>query len=532
VDISMRIYLVSPQNPESFWTMNRILPTLGKHCVFPNLALPTLAGLSPPPHAVTLCDENVEEVDFDNPADVVGITGYIVHKQRMFELIDEFHRRGKLVAVGGPYATLCPEDFDGKADVLFIGEAEETWPRFLADYASGSWECVYQAPRLPDLGHGPPPRFDLLRMDRYRAMPMQFARGCPFNCEFCDIIVMYGRRPRTKSVERAMDEVEVLHRLRARNVFIVDDNFIGNRAKAKAFLRELAQWQQARRYTIDFITEVSLNLARDDELLELLRAAHFTMLFIGIESPRRSSLDEAGKTQNTRGDMLRSVHKIQSYGFEVDAGMIVGFDADDPSVFEEHFRFIQEARIPVSMTGLLNALPRTPLHERLARAGRLLAESTGDQFVFTNIVPGGMSRLQLYEGYRRLLERLYEYRNYRRRAMALILARGRSIRNRADIGQGDLQLFGRFLRDCLVRANPRRRWLTLSMLLHTAVRKPSRLRDAVALALMHKHFHEYVATLSASLGRLIEALRESPQSAVPLAPAPDRAATRTPAAGG
>jgi radical SAM superfamily enzyme YgiQ (UPF0313 family) len=513
----MQIYLVSPRNPESFWTMHGILPTLGKRCVFPNLALPTLAGLTPPGYEVSLCDENVEDVDFDTSAPVVGITGYIVHKQRIFELIDEFHQRGKVVVMGGPYATLCPEEFEGKVDVLFVGEAEETWARFLSDYTSGSWEREYRASRLPDLSETPLPRFDLLRVDRYRTMAMQFARGCPFNCEFCDIIVMYGRRPRTKSVATAMAEVDALHRLGTRNVFLVDDNFIGNRAKAKAFLRELAHWQKARRYPIDFITEVSLNLARDDELLELLRAARFTMLFIGIESPRRTSLDEAGKAQNTRGDMLQSIHKIQEYGFEVDAGMIVGFDADDPTVFEEHFRFIQSARIPISMTGLLNALPRTPLYQRLAHAGRLLAESTGDQFVFTNIIPGGMTRLELYEGYRRLLERLYEYRNYRRRAMALILGRGKSIRSGLRVGRGELRLLARFVRDCLVWTSPRRSWLTLSLLLQTALRKPSRVRDAVTLALMHKHFYEYVQSLSSPLNRLIEVLRETPESA-PLLP--------------
>jgi radical SAM superfamily enzyme YgiQ (UPF0313 family) len=509
----VRIHLVSPRNPESFWTFNRILPTLGKRCVFPNLALPTLAGLTPEPHEVTLCDENVEEVRFDVDADVVGITGYIVHRQRMVELIEGFHAHGKLVAVGGPCVTLCPEDFQGKTDILFIGEAEETWSRFLHDFESGSRRSVYRAEEFPDLRETPVPRYELLRMDRYRTMPMQFARGCPFQCEFCDIIVMYGRKPRTKSVACAMAEVERLHELGVGNVFLVDDNFIGNRARAKKFLRELASWQAARRYPISFMTEVSLNLARDEELLELMRAAHFGTLFVGVESPRKSSLNEVGKTQNTRDDMLGAIHKIQSYGFEVDAGMIVGFDSDDPGIFEDQFRFIQEARIPISMTGLLNALPRTPLHTRIARAGRLLAESTGDQFVFSNIVPAGMTRLELYEGYQRLLRRLYAYGNYRKRAMALILRRGRQISGGIRPRRGELAVVARFLRDCLLRASPRRQLLTLSMLLETAVRRPARLRDAISLALMHKHFYEYVRDLSASLERMIETLREAPESA-------------------
>ncbi|MBW1686121.1 MAG: B12-binding domain-containing radical SAM protein [Deltaproteobacteria bacterium] len=510
----MRIHLVSPRNPESFWTMNRILRTLGKRCVFPNLALPTLAGLTPERHEVTFCDENVEEVDFDVEADLVGITGYMVHRQRMFELIDGFRARGKLVAVGGPCATLCPEEFEGKVDILFVGEAEETWEPFLADFESGSWEKVYRTEKLPDLRKTPVPRYELLRMDRYRTMPMQFSRGCPFECEFCDIIVMYGRKPRTKSVACAMAEVERLHELGVTNAFLVDDNFIGNRARAKEFLRELAAWQVAHRYPLRFMTEVSLNLSRDDELLELLRAAHFQMLFIGIESPRHSSLAEAGKSQNARDDMLQAVHKIQSYGFEVDAGMIVGFDSDDPDVFEEQFRFIQEARIPISMTGLLNAnaMPKTPLHERISRAGRLLAETTGDQFVFSNIIPAGMTRLELYEGYRRLLRRLYAYGNYRKRAMALILGRGKLAFSDSQMRRGELTIVWRFLRDCVLRASPRRQLLTLSMLLETAIRKPARLRDAISLALMHKHFYEYVEDLTAALDRMIEGLREAPDS--------------------
>ncbi len=514
----MRIHLVSPRNPESFWTFDRILPTLGRRCVFPNLALPTLAGLTPDTFDVTLCDENVEEVDFDVEADIVGVTGFIVHRERIFELIEGFRRRGKLVAVGGPYATLCPEDFRGKADVLFIGEAEETWPQFLSDYASGSWESLYRTQGLPELRCAPQPRFDLLRVDRYRTMTMQFARGCPFNCEFCDIIVMYGRKPRAKSVAHAMAEIEALHRLEVANIFVVDDNFIGNRAIAKQFLRELCKWQESHDYPIEFFTEVSLNLAGDDELLELLRAAHFTMLFIGIESPRVESLTEAKKTQNTRTDMLASVHKIQKYGFDVDAGMIIGFDADDADVFEEHYRFIQSARIPISMTGLLNALPKTPLHERLAQAGRLLSESTGDQFAFTNIVPGGLTRLQLYEGYRRLLHRLYEYGNYRRRTMAHILARGKTARDGFRLGRGELHLVARFLRDYLLRGPLRRRWLTFSMLAEVALRRPDRLRDAVTFSIMHKHFYEYIESLSSTFDKVCGALRDSPEQTVPTQP--------------
>src|SRR3990170_2720239 len=341
----MKIYLVAPKNPESFWTFDRILPSLNKRCVFPNLSLPTVAGLTPPEHEIVLCDENVEAIDFDTDADIVGVTGYVVHKKRIFEILDEFKRRGKFVVVGGPFATLCPEELQGRADVIFVGEAEYTWQRFLRDYETGRWEAEYRQDEKPSMHDSPAPRFDLLKVDRYRTMTIQFARGCPFNCEFCDIIVMYGRRPRTKSVPQVLAEVAAVHRLGIPNIFVVDDNFIGNKKEAKELLKALAEWQADHRHPIEFMTEVSLNVAQDDELLSLMKEAHFTTIFVGIESPRTASLEETGKTQNTRGDILTSVHRIQAAGTEVMAGMIVGFDSDDPSIFAGEFRFIQDARI-------------------------------------------------------------------------------------------------------------------------------------------------------------------------------------------
>jgi len=509
--------LVAPKNPESFWTFDRILPSLGKKCVFPNLSLPTVAGLTPPGHDIVLCDENVEEIDFGVDADIIGVTGYVIHKKRMFEIIAEFKRRGKFVVVGGPFATLCPEELRGKVDVIVVGEAEYMWAQFVADYQAGTWKAEYSEPERPSMLDSPVPRFDLLKTDRYRTMTIQFARGCPFNCEFCDIIVMYGRRPRTKSVPQVMAEVNAIHALGVRNIFVVDDNFIGNKKDAKALLRAIEEWQKERNYPIEFMTEVSLNVAQDAELLTLMRRAHFTTIFIGIESPRKSSLQETGKTQNMREDLVTSVHRIQAAGIQVMAGMIVGFDNDDTSIFEEQFRFIQDARIPISMTGMLNAIPKTPLYDRLERAGRLVAETVGDQFVFTNIIPSGMSRLQLYEGYRQLLGRLYDYRHYRTRAMALILGRGALLKTTLLEGRRDLGLLPRILWSCVLRASPPRAWLTLSMLVETALRRPAAVRDALTLALMHKHLWEYVRDTTKGLDQLIAELRVSP--AVGLLPA-------------
>ena len=509
VEAELKIYLIAPKNPESFWTFDRVLPSLKKRCVFPNLSLPTVAGLTPPPHEVALCDENVERVDLETDADVVGLTGYVVHKRRILELADAFRRRGKLVVAGGPFATLCPEELRDRVDAVFVGEAEYTWPRFLRDLEAGRAQAEYRQDDRPSMLDSPLPRFDLLKADRYRSMTIQFARGCPFNCEFCDIIVMYGRRPRTKSVGQVLAEVEAIHRLGVPNIFVVDDNFIGNKKEAKELLRALAGWQEVRGYPVEFMTEASLNVAQDDELLALMKRAHFATIFVGIESPRKASLAESNKSQNMREDIVASVHRIQAAGIEVMADMIVGFDNDDPSIFEEQFRFIQEARIPISMTGMLNAMPKTPLHARLKATGRLIAESVGDQFVFTNIVPAGMSRRELYEGYRALLRRLYGYRNYRRRAMALILNRGPLRGSRPLAGRDDLAVLRRILWTCLLRASPRRAWLTLALCLETVCRRPRALRQALTLALMHKHLYEYARDTSRRLEALVRELEKS-----------------------
>ena len=240
----MKIYLVAPKNPESFWTFDRILPSLKKRCVFPNLSLPTVAGLTPREHEVVLCDENVETVDFETDADIVGLTGYVIHSERIFELAAEFRRRGKFVVAGGPFASLCPEQLRDKVDVVFVDEAEYTWPQFLSEYPAGQWMAEYRQHEKPSMHDSPRPRFDLLKLDHYRAMTIQFARGCPFNCEFCDIIVMYGRKPRTKTVAQVMAEVIEIHRLGMPYIFVVDDNFIGNKPEAKQLLHALAAFLQ------------------------------------------------------------------------------------------------------------------------------------------------------------------------------------------------------------------------------------------------------------------------------------------------
>jgi radical SAM superfamily enzyme YgiQ (UPF0313 family) len=343
-------------------------------------------------------------------------------------------------------------------------------------------------------------------------MTIQFARGCPFNCEFCDIIVMYGRRPRAKSVDQVMAEIAECRRLGATQVFVVDDNFIGNNKLAKQLLRGMARWGRENGYPIDFNTEVSLNVAADDEMLSLMRAANFTTIFIGIESPRRDSLLETRKTQNTRGDLLANIRKIQSYGIQIQAGMIVGFDADDEAIFEEQLAFVQAARIPVSMTGMLQALPKTPLHARVAKEGRLLHETNGDQFAFSNILPAKMSRRKLYEGYRWLVYQLYDFDNYRKRTLAFLLHRGRQVHGGTNIRAGDLRRLWRIFVATVLRGGPRRAWFTVRLISTALLRRPAVFKDAVSFAVIHQAFHSYVERLIAELDEVIRSLDDgSPQ---------------------
>jgi radical SAM superfamily enzyme YgiQ (UPF0313 family) len=299
--------------------------------------------------------------------------------------------------------------FDGLCDVLFSGEADETWPAFVDCFASGkNFDNFYKQANPTDMTKVPKARFDLLKVNRYASGALQFSRGCPFRCEFCDIIVTFGRRPRMKRPEQVVEELEDMRNAGFFSCFIVDDNFIGNKKAAKELLRLIIAWQEKNSYPLRLTTEASINLADDAELLELLYRANFRSVFIGIESPRRESLQETKKLQNTSGDSLEEkLTRIRNAGLEVSAGFIVGFDNDDRAIFEDQFRFIQDNGILLAMVGMLVAVPKTPLYERLEKEKRLRLDD-----VNCNIVPAQMSPAELRNGYWQLLERLYTPENF------------------------------------------------------------------------------------------------------------------------
>jgi radical SAM superfamily enzyme YgiQ (UPF0313 family) len=409
------VYLVQPKFPPSYWGLDHFIALTPFHAVFPPLGLITLAALTPPGCRVTVCDQNAgEPIDYDTDAPVVGITGYIIQMKGVFEIADRFRALGKTVVIGGPIANLIPELCRPHCDVLFEGEAEYTWPRFLGEYAAGTAADRYAETEKIHLPDSPPPRLDVLRR-RYANGIVQCTRGCPFTCEFCDIIVMYGRKMRYKPVGRVVQEVEAWHRRGVAQLFFADDNFVGNRPYAKQLLRALAGWNARQRHPLSFYTQASVDMVRDEELLGLLCDANFISVFLGIESPRKASLAETRKTQNERLDLVEAVHKIQSYNLFVSAGMIVGFDHDDADIFAEQFEFLQRAQVPMAMLSVLMAVPRTPLYDRLKAAGRLLNPrgDTADCSHYvgtaggTNFHPLRMTREELKRGQEALYQRLY-----------------------------------------------------------------------------------------------------------------------------
>ncbi|PYX29303.1 MAG: B12-binding domain-containing radical SAM protein, partial [Acidobacteria bacterium] len=352
--------LINPEFPDTYWSFRHALPFEGTRSAFPPLGLLTVSALLPPSWEKRLVDLNVQSLKNSTIdwADMVFVTAMLVQKESLREVVKRCKARGKRVVLGGPYVTTTVEELPD-ADHIFLGEAETTLPQFVADLARGEAKRTYQATERPPLSATPLAHFQLA----------QYSRGCPFSCEFCDIIEIYGRVPRTKSNQQMLAEFDALRDLGWRGtVFIVDDNFIGNKKNVRQLLPEIAKWQKANGYPFSLITESSVNLADDEPLLESMRDAGFRSVFVGIETPVEESLKEAQKSQN-RGNLLDSVKKIQSYGIEVMAGFIVGFDNDPEDIFERQIDFIRKSAIPLAMVGLLNALPETQLWKRLEREG-------------------------------------------------------------------------------------------------------------------------------------------------------------------
>ena len=415
----MRVLLINPAFPDTYWSFRHALSFDGKRSAYPPLGLLTVSALLPRAWERRLVDLEVRRLKGSDIewADIIFVTAMLVQQESLRRVVARCKARGKRVVLGGPYVSTSTENLP-EADHIFIGEAETTLPQFVKDLERGEAKRFYQAAERPPLAVTPVADYGLAELKRYAAMSVQYSRGCPFQCEFCDIIEIYGRVPRTKSNQQMLAEFDELLRLGWRGtVFVVDDNFIGNKRNVKRLVPELADWQERNGYPFSLLTEASVNLAEDGELLSGMRRAGFRRVFLGIETPVEESLKEAQKTQNMRRSLLDSVKTIQSYGMEVMGGFIVGFDHDPEDIFDRQINFIRESAIPLAMVGLLTALPDTQLWRRLKQEGRLIGESSGNNTSGSlNFVPK-MDPARLVEGYRSVLQTIYNSGEYYGRAL-------------------------------------------------------------------------------------------------------------------
>src|ERR1700676_3306164 len=380
---AIKVLMIWPRFPPSFWGFQGMMTLLREKTTMPPLGLITLAALCPKNWSIRLVDQAFDELlDADILwADLVMISGMHVQKTDIFDILARARKLGKRTMVGGPYASSEPDALLALADHVVVGEPDEVFERIPTDLESGLARRLYVIDEKPDVSKTPAPRFDLLKLENYVLMSVQFSRGCPFECEFCDIITLYGRRPRTKRPSQLLAELQALVELGWRKpVFVVDDNFIGNHKLAFELAQEMEVWQKARGYPLLFSTEASIDLAQRPELIEAMVKANFFFVFVGIESPSKEALTEAKKFQNLRVDPLESIRTIQSKGLWVCGGFILGFDSDTADIFEQQKEFIESAAVPWAMAGFLQAPPTTPLYARMKTQGRLLEESTTSNF--------------------------------------------------------------------------------------------------------------------------------------------------------
>ena len=418
----MKILLVYPYYPDTFWSFRHALKIIGRKASFPPLGLLTVAAMLPPEWEKKLVDMNVQPLSDQDLswADYVFISAMTIQRKSTLEVIARCRQLGVKTVAGGPLFSACHDDFP-EVDHLVLGEAELTLSPFLADLCNGEARHLYSANQWANLKHTPIPLWDLIEVENYAAMNIQYCRGCPFDCEFCDITALFGRVPRSKTLQQLIAELDSLYNRGWRGaIFFVDDNFIGDKGKLKReVLPAVIDWMERKERPFYFYTEASIDLADDPRLMELMVKAGFQEVFIGIETPFEDSHAESGKVQNRNRDLLASVKSIQRAGLQVHGGFIVGFDSDPPSIFDKQIRFIQESGIVTAMVGLLSAIRGTKLHQRMSREGRLLGDGTGNNTAIDlNFVPR-MKSDALIGGYQTILDTIYSPKNYYQRVIRL-----------------------------------------------------------------------------------------------------------------
>ena len=474
--------------------LKHALHFVAKRSTFPPLGLLTVAAMLPQDWEIKLVDMNLEHLrDADlRWADYVMISAMIVHKDCVEGVIRRCNALAKPIIAGGPLFTTGHENFP-TVQHFVLGEAEDVMPQLVADMLAGTVRKQYQAERRPDVTRVPVPRWDLVNFKHYVSMAVQFSRGCPFDCEFCDIIIMNGRVPRTKAPSQLIAELEGLRQHGWKDmVFIVDDNFIGDKKRTKVLLREMIAWRERVRPGMGFFTEASVNLADDDELLELMVQAGFKRVFLGIETPVTESLQECHKLQNKSRNLVHCIQKLQHAGMEVMGGFIVGFDNDRQDIFKRQYEFIQSSGVVQAMVGLLQALPQTKLYQRLVREGRLEAAATGNNTEAVLNFKTKLNREFLQNGYRDLMRKLYEPKVYYQR-IRTFLENHRPRGPRVRVSSSDFRAFVKSF--WMLGIWERGRHNYWRFFWSVLLRRPRQLRSAIELAVIGYHFRRVAKRL-------------------------------------
>ncbi len=492
----MKTLLIWPILPNSFWSYQETLDLAGLRSTNPPLGLITIAAMLPQDWEFRLIDRNVRlETDADwDWCDLVIISAMVIQRKDFRDLIQKGVALGKKVAVGGPFATSVPDfALEAGAQFLILDEGEHTIPQFVDALERGAESGIFRAMEKPDVTQTPLPRFDLLDLDAYLAVTLQFSRGCPFQCEFCDIINLYGRKPRTKTPEQMLDEFEALYQTGWRRlVFVVDDNFIGNKRNAKVFLRELIPWMQARNYPFILLTEASLNLAEDEEMIDLMVQAGFTMVFMGIETPDVNSLAVAHKEQNTRQSLVEACHKITRAGLQIMSGFILGFDGEKSGAGQRIQAFVEETGIPQAHLNLLQALHNTAMWQRLQLEGRLLEgfdEYLGSQRSLMNFIPTRPVE-EIVTEYINTFWQLYDPMAYLKRTFRHFqMMENRRPRSKRPISHHEVRLFLAICwRQGILRSTRLRFWYQM---LAIALQKPYLFYDYFTALGVGEHFFTF-----------------------------------------
>jgi radical SAM superfamily enzyme YgiQ (UPF0313 family) len=493
----MNILFVYPEYPDTFWSFRHALKFIGKKASFPPLGLLTVAAMIPETWEKRLVDLNVQSLSDQDLtwADYVFVSAMTVQRKSVDEILQRCQVAGVKTVAGGPLFTTAPADFD-QVDHLVLGEAEITLRPFLEDLAQGRAGHLYETDRFADVNETPIPLWKLIDPRQYGAMNIQYSRGCPFDCEFCDITQLFGRKPRTKSRDQIIAELDALDaRGWTGGVFFVDDNFIGEKQKLKSdVLPAMSDWMERHRHPFEFYTEASINLADDGELMGQMVKSGFAEVFIGIETPHDEGHSESGKVQNRNRDLLASVRRIQQAGLQVQAGFIVGFDSDPPSIFEKQISFIQESGIVTAMVGMLTALRGTKLHQRLLQEGRMLGDTSGNNTaVSLNFIPS-MKPEALIEGYRTILTTIYAPRQYYQRVMHFL-------KEYHPRHQGPFRLksgyTGAFFKSILyLGILGKERFHFWKLFVWSLARRPSLFPLAITFAIYGYHFRKITETMS------------------------------------